>query len=285
MRQSAPCQLTTSRLFDLVFSYENRPNGVLCMLYECFLDDSKDGHQEFSYVCAGFYGTRTAWETFNTEWNRQLKREGIDYFKTSEFKSLTGQFKKYKSIPKPHGREGANLVRQRLEEVLRVCPGIHGVGVVVPVMDYNAVLRHEHADSILGPNVYSRAFESTMLKATHVACGRKDQIAFAHDEGPDFDTLRKLYRSFKERNPYTASMMKGFIPLDDKEHPPLQIADMLANSVMGTVTSHIKGNEVTSNDIFMFSRSNIYVWSQKWGESVLRQAIESMKVEMPKTLC
>jgi hypothetical protein len=47
----------------------------------------------------------------------------------------------------------------------------------------------------------------------------KHQVAFVHDDGPDFDELRHYYHEYKATNPRHAHMMVEFIPLDDKLSP------------------------------------------------------------------
>jgi hypothetical protein len=110
-------------------------------------------------------------------------------------------------------------------------------------------------------------------------------IAFAHDDEDEFDKLRSLYRSFKEKNPKTGAYMRGFQPLDDKVTPALQIADMLANSVMGTTVGHLTKNESTTNEnIFMFDRSKLSVWSKELGEKVLARNMGVRKIPVPQSL-
>lgn len=69
--------------------------------------------------------------------------EGISYFKTSEWKSMTKEFQRYKALPEPYGRNGANQVRKRLEKILLESTNIYGVGVVVPVEDHHEVMKHQ----------------------------------------------------------------------------------------------------------------------------------------------
>jgi hypothetical protein len=277
-------QFGTESLCDMVFRHTPIEDRLMVMIHECFLDDSKDKRQEFLYVCGGFYGSQDAWKRFDKEWNKQLKCEGIEYFKTSEFKSLTKQFSRYRSLPEPHGRDGATQIRDRLEDVLRHCPDINAVAVVVLVEDHQEVMKHASADIIFGEHIYHRAFESTLLQAAWNACKGSDQIAFAHDEGQDFDRLRQLYRSFKLKNPEVAKKMRGFIPLDDKLTPGLQIADMFANSVMNRTHRHMTKGDADSREIFMFDRAKIYTWSQRFGEIILAANLRSRGIPIPETL-
>jgi hypothetical protein len=275
-------------VFDMVFLPHRGDGGVMFVAYECYLDDSKDGRQEIAYVCAGFYGTKKTWNRFNRAWDKQLKAEGIEYYKSSEFKSLTKQFARFKNLPEPHGREGARRVKQRLERIAYDSSGLHGVGVAVPKADYDAVLSHDSAELIFPKKyIYHRAFEWTLLKATELACKSKENraIVFAHDDEDDFNELRDLYRSYKERNSKSAVYMCGFQPLNDKVSPALQIADMLANSVMGTTVGFITGREGAEySDIFMNDRTKLYVWSRELGEKMLLREMAKRKILVPQSL-
>ncbi len=256
--------------------------------YECYLDDSKDGRQEIAYVCAGFYGTKKTWNRFNRAWDKQLKAEGIEYYKSSEFKSLTKQFARFKKLPEPYGRETATQVKERLERIAYDCHGLHGVGVAVPKADHDAVLSHDSAELVFPKKyIYHRAFEWTLLKATELACKSKENraIAFAHDDEDDFNELRDLYRSFKKTNPKFAYHMCGFQPLDDKVTPALQIGDMLANSVMGTSVAFITGKEgAAQSRIFMNDQTKLYVWSRELGEKMLLREMAKRKIPVPQSL-
>lgn len=212
------------------------------MLYECYLDDSKDGRQEVAYVCAGFYGKQYAWEKFEIAWQSQLAREGIEYFKTKECVHLTGQFAKFRKFPAPHGKEAAGQVRERLRQLLLNFKGIHKVGVAVPVEDYKVVMAYQSADLVFGSHgIYHRAFELTLLRAVRLTCkSAKDAIAFSHDDGDDYADLLEIYRSFKKSNHQTAPFMKGFMSLDDKDWGSIQAADLIANFVLGTSVGTIQ---------------------------------------------
>jgi hypothetical protein len=50
-------QFSIEDLFDLVFPPDSKTTGFLCMIYQCFLDDSKDQHQKKLIISAGFMGT------------------------------------------------------------------------------------------------------------------------------------------------------------------------------------------------------------------------------------
>jgi hypothetical protein len=207
------------------------------MICHCFLDDSKDQNQSKLMVSAGFFAPQPDWSSFRMAWKSVLRKYGLEYFKSSEFNHLTGQFEKFRkdpSYPKPKGREEAKLIRSELQGVLRNHPKILGTGMCIPLDDYAKVCARPDANEIFTGNPYQRALEAVMLETVKMVrrIPGRNAVAFVHDDGSDFDMLREIYNKFKVKNPKTAKYMAGFQPLDDKEHPPLQLADMIANFVL-----------------------------------------------------
>jgi hypothetical protein len=54
-------------------------------------------------------------------------------------------------------------------------------------------------------------------------------ISFAHDDGENFHILYKLFLAYKQSNPNDAKVLRDFVSLDDKLHPRVQAADVLAD--------------------------------------------------------
>jgi hypothetical protein len=84
--------------------------------------------------------------------------------------------------------------------------------------------------------------------------------------------LYSAFAKFKEANPETAEFIEAFRPLDDKKHPPLQAADMIANYALGI---GIKGLETSGGMKLAVSEMNESIgllahWSKKYMLSVLR---------------
>ena len=79
--------------------------------------------------------------------------------------------------------------------------------------------------------------------------------------------------------------MKGFLPLNDKDHGELQAADIFANSVMGITVAHLLHKETAHNsNILLFDRSDLSVWSKQLGETLLLRNMASLKISAPESL-
>ncbi|MGO9721918.1 MAG: DUF3800 domain-containing protein [Methylocella sp.] len=247
------------------------------MLFHCFLDDSKDQNQSKLLVSAGFLGTKDDWHRLRIGWKKQIKKDGVNYFKTSEYKMLNGEFSRFKAAayPPPTGREAASRIRSNLQATLRKNPRILGVGMAIPVDDYNRVCARPEAQGIFPGDPYQRALEGVLLEAVtlaHKLTGPSAKVAFVHDDGPDFDHLRAVYNGFKIANPKTAESMIGFLPLSYKEHPPLQLADMVANFTLGVGLDWLaNGREARWASEMQDNIGKLGIWTEHFMLSVLKR--------------
>jgi hypothetical protein len=252
------------------------------------LDDSKDQRQEIAYVCAGFYGKQDAWQYFSQKWSAQLKAEGIEYWKSSECHSVDGQFRKWRSLPPALAHQAAYQIRDRLQAVALQCPGLHGIGMAIPVKEHEAVQKYEHASALFPKHfIYHRAFELTLLQSVKAACtGERDLMVHVHDDGPDFPLLHALFKSYKQKNPLTGSHLTTLLPLDDKETPALQLADMFANGLQARSVEFLSGkrDQFRTDEIFMLDRSQVFVWTKELGEDILYMHLVGQKLPIPEEL-
>src|SRR5690348_5751984 len=95
------------QLCDLALSVHHNAARHICMLFHCFLDDSKDKSQTQVYISAGFIGIEDDWKAFRILWNEILSTNNIRYFKSSEYNWLEGEFSRFKTdaYPRPSGRQ------------------------------------------------------------------------------------------------------------------------------------------------------------------------------------
>jgi len=256
------------------------------MLYHGFLDDSKDQNQSKLLVSAGFVGTKDAWHKLRVAWKKRLKKDGLKYFKTSEYKMLEGEFSQFKSTfyPPPTGREKAAEIRSDLQAILRNNPDIAAVGIAIPVDDYKKVCARPEAAEIFKGNPYQRALEGVMFETVKLV-SPQDKVTFAHDDGPDFDVLRAVYEGFKIANPRTAESMAEFVPLCDKEHPPLQLADMVANFTLGVGLDWlVNGREVKWATEMESNIAKLGIWTEHVMLSILKRNLIRFGKPIPADL-
>jgi hypothetical protein len=240
-------------------------------------------------VSAGFFATKDEWGKLRTAWIKRLREDGLEYFKTSEYKMLSGQFARFKTdtYPPPTGREKARQIRYDLQAIMRGIPGIQGIGVAIPMDTYAKVAARPEAAEIFQGNPYQRALESVIfetLKHVRRKSGR-NVVAFFHDNGPDCDELRVYYTAFKDINPKTAKLMHGFQPQDDKENPPLQAADMAANFTLEKSLEFRETNQrLDSLEQMEGSIQRLCVWNEHYMLSVLKRHLIRTNKPIPPDL-
>jgi hypothetical protein len=267
-----PCEcVSIERVFDLVFPVIE---GSLAVVYDAFIDDSKDRHAEKVVVSGIFVGDKQRWGHLRTKWNRRLADEGMKYFKSAEYYGLRGEFRKFQSeekYPKPSGREAAKQVFDDLEAIIKQS-NLMSIGVVIPIQDYTEVMAMPEANGKIPTDPYSLALNSGFfetIKAINLNAGMH-MVAFIHDDDEKFVQYRSLYQEFRKKNPKTAKQMGGFIPLDDKQHPPLQAADLAANVTCNFAKEWLeKGRTETDLKRLKETMFMIGVWDKNYILNVL----------------
>ena len=230
-------------------------------------------------VSAGFFGSREDWASLRVTWRRVLEHNGIKYFKSSEYYSLTGQFARFRTdqYPRPKGREAARQIREELQDVLERHPRIHGTAVMILLEDYNRAIARPEAQGLLPSNPYHTALNSVMyetVKMIKLSRGH-NVVEFVHDNGPDFDSLESSYTHFRAGNPKTAKNLGGFAGLDDRQHPPLQAADMVSNYAMQRGLEALGRNDGSLKTTINEMTVNIKMFCY-WDEQYILHALKSL---------
>ena len=218
---------------------ELRRGDYIAVLYRSYMDDSKDQKQEDIVTVGAVIAAHGDWAAIRKKWNARLKRDGLKYFRSTEYYSLRGEFDVFRhpvKYPKPKGSEAAKALRDDLEAILR--GQAVGIGVAIPLKLYHEFRQTVPgaAEKFGGDALYS-ALQSAMIECGWLV---KDQMPLDKKERPnrlalvyDKEDRAVLYASafddFQKRNPILGEMMDGLVALDDKLHPPLQAADMMAS--------------------------------------------------------
>lgn len=281
-------QFNAEEICDLMFPSETLW-GEIVGVYKCFMDDSKDSKQAQMLVCAGWIGERNDWLDFCRRWNKRLEPEGIDYFKTSEYKMLRGQFERFKQLPAPEGRKAAKAIRDDLLAIIRSYDQLRSVGVCIPMDEWDAVASRPEARGIL-EYPYRRAIESVWTETVRRGFRRSrphrhSVVLFIHDDGPDHAELGSLYSAFKALNPRTAKYMAGFSTLDDKINPPLQAADLIANHSLEIGIDWANNGKTKAKELeLQESMGFLAVWREDYAKGVLHHELKRKKLPIPDDL-
>lgn len=244
------------------------------MVYQAFIDDSKDRHAEKVVVSGVFIGDKQRWENLRTKWKRRLANEGMKYFKCSEYYGLRGEFQKFQSqssYPPPSGRDAAKRIFDDLEMIIKES-ALMSLGVVIPMNDYHEVMAMPESKGKIPEVPYLLALNSGFfetIKAINKHPGRH-MVTFIHDVDESFPLYRRAYLAFRDKNPKTAKQMGGFVSLNDKEHPPLQAADLAANVTCNYAKQWLEDRTEASLQRLRDSMYMIGIWEKDYIIEVLR---------------
>jgi hypothetical protein len=258
--------------FDLIF-----PNGVgnLAMVYDAFMDDSADRLAQKVIVSGIFIGDKERWSYLRREWKKRLHADGMEYFKAAEYYGLRGQFQKFQSksqYPEPQGREAAKKIFDDLEAIIQRAQ-ITSLGIVIPVVDYAEIRGLPEAHGIWPESPYLAALNSGFFETVKAIrkLAAANVVAFVHDNDDRFPHYLTAYNEFKAKNPKTAKHMRGFVPLDDRDHPPLQAADLAANVACNFAKEWLANPTEATLTRLRTSMYKIGVWNKEYMTAILKK--------------
>ena len=198
-----------------------------------YMDDSADAGRKTVFSVAGFIGDSGDWFELGRQWKRVLDRESIDYFRTYECINLEGEFKR--KLVDRHGLTTARVIADamlaELKQIIATSP-IYGYCLGVLTGDYQQVANEPDGLLVLDPDPYFGAhFQLISLVCEQVLKFKYHEVvAFLYDEHSKAFALQEAWAGFKKKNPILAGCAGTLAPLDDKEHIPIQVADLLAHS-------------------------------------------------------
>ena len=245
-----------------------------------FLDDSSDSRQQKVTVYAGFLSDTDNWAKLRQLWSKKLKERNICYFRWTECKSLTGEFKRFRSnanYPKPKGRDAAESIRDELQDIIEQC-GVAGFAVGVLVQDYKEVLKMSEARGRLNRSPDETAFQSVIFECAkrvrnELPGGHKVDVVC--DDSNKAAKLSKIYQKFKQKNPRTAAVIGCFRSEDDKETPGLQAADLMAGLSKDWLLKKIKDGSQPKKGELIGSVQLMGYWDENYTLSGLKDVIHA----------
>ncbi len=241
-----------------------------------YMDDSADGLRQVVFVVAGFLGDSRDWYEAERLWNIRLERDGLSYFRTSECKSLTGEF--YKLVFE-HGpdraREIANGLVGDLKHIIR-SRSLYAYCFMGPLQIYRQVRSREFGQNCLREDPYIEAHEQIVFNiAKRAGQARvKQPIAFVFDEHSKASQLMNGWAELKRRLPATSPWIGSLTAMDDKQCAPIQIADLIANAAKRAAEKILA--DPSTHSLFDLEewRSNL-AWVAWWNEEYLQALIDT----------
>src|SRR5690242_16177022 len=110
------------------------------MLGTAYLDDSADRDLSKVFVAAGFFCVDTEWKRLRRDWRKILKLHRIEYFRSFDCRTLSGEFTKLKDKwGEDRARKISANIRTNLESVLETSSILMGFGLSINLKDFYEV--------------------------------------------------------------------------------------------------------------------------------------------------
>jgi hypothetical protein len=203
------------------------------MLWRAAIDDSADRNREKVIISACLIGDTAMWSALVRPWKAKLAENNLQYFKSSECGTLSGEFSAFRSVanyPKPKGREAADKIRDELDQLIKNSE-VMGIGVIIPVPAFERIYSEQQYAAIISSDPYELAVQILWDQCTRAMeeLGRNNVVTLAHDDGDNYERLRRLFLDYKTKNSKSARRLVSFARLDDKKDPTIQAADVAAS--------------------------------------------------------
>jgi len=202
---------------------------------DTFMDESADKEQKEVFCVGAVLANEQIYKPLEAEWLNRLQKDDLEYFRASDCKSVHGAFehlrKKYGSFEA--AKKVADAVREDLESLLVSRPWIgFCTGVIVP--EYRAVLTEFPEARFFYPEDETvPAYRQVMYEAARqVRKNAKEYgVAYIVDNSTYSERITHAFYATKQNHPIVGSSMKTIAPMDDKETPALQMADLFTNAM------------------------------------------------------
>ena len=263
-------------LFDCLFDGELE-GRELAVLWRASIDDSADRDRKKVVISACLIGDCEQWRSLVRPWKAKLAENQLAYFKSSECIALSEQFRRFRSelnYPKPKGREAADKIRDALDQIIKNSEVV-GIGVIVPVAAFEKVRAEAQYAAILSADPYEWAVQILWDQCTKAMeeLRKNNLVTFAHDDGDNYDRLRRLFRDYKAKNPISAKRMADFVPLDDKKHPTIQAADVAASSTQRLAIQYVDDPSSATLQRLQATMHKVVVATEDWTREAMDYVI------------
>jgi hypothetical protein len=224
-----PITHIVSHLFGM--SREKRLRRLV-IVFKAFFDESgKDAKDNKAFLMGGFLGSVDTWLSISDAWEEVLHESPrIEYFKSSEAQSLTGEFDRWRRI-------------EADKKVLSLATAISKFDIT----GFCATVSHrlfEHRDpkalNVMGTKPYDWGFLSAtsgVVQYLDEAYPGDEKVDFVFDACSELPACIEQY-NFLKQDPFLRDAMRRSgecSPGDDKEVAALQMADLLS----GELSRHI----------------------------------------------
>lgn len=197
-----------------------------------YADDSSDGKQEAWLAVGAIVGWPVELFEAGRAWETSLEKHGLSYFKAKECENLRGEFQflSNRKFTLQEARERASTIRNDFIAIINTYR-LDAFGLALNLRDFARVIAgNQSARDLFGPDptvLIYRKLITTVIDDLVDDFGQHF-IAFLFDGHSRYKTAENQYDKLREEDALCRRMMGSVGHGDDKEHTPLQMADLLA---------------------------------------------------------
>jgi hypothetical protein len=223
------------------------------MILGLYADDSHDQKMQHIISAGALIGWPPSLFEAERKWQERLRRDGIAYFRAVECENLIGQFDWHlRGWSLNVGSTIAKSVRNDLVQIIKTKDGIASFGVSMLIKDFHeAIAESSQAKKYWGTDPTVAVYK--LLITTIVQLLEKDwpesrgyPIAFTFDDHAKWQEAEEAYRQLRNSDPLCAERIGCIGHADDKKHPPLQMADLMAYESRIRTLAWIDGSPILS---------------------------------------
>lgn len=212
---------------------EGKYFAMIAPLLSSYLDESADKKKREAFCVGGILIHEENLSRIRHEWTQRVHRAGIPYFRYADCKGLHGAFLSYRKRFKDDASQEADRVLKDLEDILLSAPW-GGFSAAVLVSEYIGILSEFPAAKHIfredpTESAYGQMFYEIARQVRRNAKGF--QVAYFIDESSDYSKIYDMFQATKINHPIIGKTMKTIAPLNDKETPALQMADLVTGMI------------------------------------------------------
>lgn len=200
-----------------------------------YMDESADQKQQRVFSVSGIIADTAVWIDVEQAWETRVHRDGLEYFRTTDYVAMTGEFQK---LADKYGLMTARILADAMVRDLKNVLKAHHVGLFClgcPMVDYRDVSREPKPWIVLDKDPYMLVHEELIYRVANMMCSHTppEPVAFIFDENDKGSAFNAIHWADLKTRVYpapVASCMVTLAPRDDRTCPALQTADLIAHT-------------------------------------------------------
>jgi hypothetical protein len=249
--------------------------GRVCVL-AFYMDDSADKRREKIFVVGGFLGQSDVWFEAERHWKARVNLDGLDYFRTTEAISLTGEFEKLRM---KYGLDKGRDMRDELvSDLWRIVKSVNLLGFCFlgPMPAFNEVLDEPYSEYVFERDPYVQAHLTMIHHVAAWVCENvtpPEPVAFVFDQTNKAASIQSRWTEHKSNFPLESPCMGTLAPLDDRQSPAVQMGDLIANTAKRAFEDKMHDPNSALETLKKSCGQNL-TWVGGWNEEYLRELRE-----------